>query len=154
MLGVLLAGCGIVVAASLFLRSSDAPARAPASLHLRADADRLLVVDGATLRVGDQVVRLQGIVAPAHGSLCQGAGVDCGVGAANALAALVRGGPVACDITGRDGQGRPVGVCSAGGKRLSEALVRDGWARADGAALRALEATARDAGRGIWGTGR
>jgi endonuclease YncB( thermonuclease family) len=163
--GVLLAAAGggmtIVVVASLFVRSSDAPARAPAGMHVSAAASRLAVVDGDTLRLGDQVVRLAGIAAPVRGSVCHGAGngdagqadVDCGAAAANALAGLVRGNAVDCTIRGHDDQGRPVGNCRAGGTRLSEALVLDGWARAATAELRETETAARTAGRGIWRTG-
>jgi endonuclease YncB( thermonuclease family) len=157
---VLLAAAGgavtIVVVASLFVRSSDAPARAPASSHLSADATHLAVVDGDTLLVGDQVVRLAGIVAPVRGSVCHGPGpgdIDCGVASANALALLVRGSAVDCSIHGHDGEGRPMGNCLAGGRQLSEALVLDGWARAQTADLREPEASARAAGRGIWRAG-
>jgi endonuclease YncB( thermonuclease family) len=169
-LGVLLAAAGgavtLVVVASLFFGSSDAPARAPAGLHLSAAATRLAVIDGDTLRLGDQVVRLTGIAAPARGSVCHdaaqgragqgGAGLgdfDCGAAAANALASLVRGSSVDCTIRGHDDEGRPVGNCRAGDTGLSEALVLDGWARAETAELRETETTARTAGRGIWRTG-
>jgi endonuclease YncB( thermonuclease family) len=174
-LGVLLAAAGgavtLVVVASLFFGSSDAPARAPAGLHLSAAATRLAVIDGDTLRLGDQVVRLAGIAAPARGSVCHGAAqggagqggagqggaglgdFDCGAAAANALASLVRGSSVDCTIRGHDDEGRPVGNCRAGDTGLSEALVLDGWARAETAELRETETTARTAGRGIWRTG-
>jgi endonuclease YncB( thermonuclease family) len=174
-LGVLLAAAGgavtLVVVASLFVGSSDAPARAPAGMHLSATATRLAVVDGDTLRLGDQVVRLAGITAPARGSVCHGAGhggagqggagqggggladIDCGAAAANALAMLVHGSAVDCTIRGHDDAGRPVGNCRAGDTGLSEALVLDGWARAETAELRVPETTARTAGRGIWRSG-
>jgi endonuclease YncB( thermonuclease family) len=157
--GVLLAAAGgtasLGVAAWLFIGSSAAPVRAPASQHLSVQADRLSVLDGDTLRVGDQVVRLDGIVVPARGSLCRGPGqteVDCGSAAANALASLVRGNAVECTIR-HDDQGRAAGTCMAGATQLNEALVLDGWARADTADLRQPEAAARAAGRGIWRPG-
>jgi endonuclease YncB( thermonuclease family) len=156
---LLAAACGVgtlVVVASLFVRSSEAPARAPANSHLSAKADRLAVLDGNTLRVGNQVVRLEGIAAPARGSLCHAAGQadrDCGSAAANALAVLVRGSAVDCTIRGHDDWGRPVGNCLAGGTRLNETMVLDGWARAEAADLREPEATARAAGRGMWRMG-
>jgi endonuclease YncB( thermonuclease family) len=159
-LGVLLAATGgavtLVVVASLFVRSSEAPARAPTGMHLSAPAVRLAVLDGDTLRVGDQVVRLAGIVAPARGSVCHDAGrsdVDCGAAAANALAVLVRGSAVDCTIHGHDPEGRPVGNCLAAGTKLSEALVRDGWARAEDGDLQQPETVARAAGRGMWRAG-
>jgi endonuclease YncB( thermonuclease family) len=155
--GVLLAAAGgaatLLVTASLFVRSSDAPAHVPSISHLSAAADRLAVLDGDTLRVGEHVIRLEGIAAPMRGSLCHGGGameLDCGSAAANALASLVHGAAVDCTINGHDRQGRPEGDCVAGGTSLNLALVLDGWARAASAALREPEEAARAAGRGIW----
>jgi endonuclease YncB( thermonuclease family) len=156
--GVWLAAAGgastLLAAAWLFVRSSDAPALAPPSRHITAAAGTLAVLGGDTLRVGDQVVRLDGIDAPLRGSVCHSGGreVDCSVTAANALAALVRDRAVDCAVTGHDGYGRPLGDCVASGVRLSEALVRDGWAHARAAALRPGEDAARAADRGMWRT--
>lgn len=85
----------LVLAASLFVRSSEAPARAPSSSHVSAVPNQVVVIDADTLRVADQVVRLAGITAPRRGSLCHDTGsaaIDCGVAAANALASLLRSG--------------------------------------------------------------
>ncbi len=140
----------------LIARPSEAPAQAPASPHLSAPASRLAGFDGGTLRIGDDVVRLAGISAPARDTTCHtatGVAQDCGVAAANALAALVRHGPIDCAITGRDPGGRPVGECQSGGVSLSEAQVRDGWARAQATSLKPSEAAARSAGKGVWRSG-
>jgi endonuclease YncB( thermonuclease family) len=159
-LGVFLAIAGgaatLVLVAGLFVRPSEAPAHAPASSELSAEPDRLAVLDGETIRIGDQLVRLEGIVAPARGSLCHGADqgeIDCGSAAANALASLIRGSRVSCIIRGHDLQGRPLANCVAAGKRLPEAMVLNGWARADAVDLQAQETAARAAGRGVWRTG-
>jgi endonuclease YncB( thermonuclease family) len=158
--GMLLAaavGAAAVLAALwLFVRSSDAPARAPVSGHIVAGAGDFAVLDGNTLRLGDAIVQLAGIVAPQRGSVCHGdrqAELDCGSAAANALSALLRGRTVDCAIVGHDKQGRPVGNCLAGGRQLSEALVLEGWARAEAADLAEPETAARTAGRGIWRSG-
>jgi len=146
----------LVVTTSLFVGSREAPAVAPTSNHLSAAADRLAVLTGDTLRVGGQVVRLEGVSAPARGSVCHGGGaenVDCGSAAANAMASLIRAQAVECTIRGHDDHGRPVGRCLAGGTRLSEAIVLDGWATAEIPELRQFEITARAAGRGIWRAG-
>jgi endonuclease YncB( thermonuclease family) len=156
---VLTAACAVatlLVGIALFMHAADAPARAPAEGHVSAAASDLAVLDGETLRLGERVVRLEGISAPARGSLCQDAGqtvLDCGSAAANALSSLVRGSVVDCTIHGHDGHGRPVGDCLAAGRKLSAALVLDGWARADVADLREPEASARAARRGIWRSG-
>lgn len=159
-LSVWLAAAGgaatMLIAASLFVGSSEAPARAPANSRIAANADQIAVVDGDTLRVGEHIVRLAGIAAPTRGSVCHGDGpteLDCGAAAANAASSLVRGQAVACIIGGHDGQGRPVGTCLAGSKSIGAALVRDGWAHAQTADLRGSESEARAAGRGIWHRG-
>lgn len=158
--GVILAAVGgtatLFAVAWLFVRPSDAPAHAPASQTLTAQPDRLAVIDGNTLRIGDDIVQLQGITAPARGAICRTATAaeqDCGAAAANDLASLVRFGPTTCVIHGHDGKGRPLADCASGGISLSEAMVRDGWARAQTTGLRATEATARAASRGIWRNG-
>src|SRR5580698_8785370 len=100
----------------LIARPSDAPALSPMSQHLTAPASRLAVIDGGTLRIGEDVVRLAGITAPPRDTTCHtpsGVEQDCGVAAANALAALIRQGPIDCAIIGRDAAGRPVGDCQA-----------------------------------------
>jgi endonuclease YncB( thermonuclease family) len=155
---VLLAALGggvatLVAAASLLVHPSDAPAHAQANQQLTAAADRVAVIDGDTLRIGDHVVRLEKISAPAGGSVCHSAtagDLDCGVAAANKLASLVREGPVACTIHGADAMGRPVAACRSGGVPLSQMLVRNGWARAKTADLRSTEDAARASGVGIW----
>jgi endonuclease YncB( thermonuclease family) len=154
-LGVVVAAAGGVVTmalvAWLFVRPSDAPALAPVNSEIGAPAAELAVVDGDTLRLGRQVVRLNGIAAPARGTDC--GSVDCGAAAANALSALIAGHAVECRIEGHDPQGRPLGTCHASGVQLNEALVRDGWAHAIAAGLRQTEDDARKAGRGIWRNG-
>ena len=131
---------------------SDAAAP-PVEQRMVADTDRVAVVDGNTLRLADQVVLLDGIIPPARGETCHGlngAAFDCGVAAANALASLLRHGPVDCTLLGRDEAGRAVAICSAGGEQLNRAVVAAGWARAGDDTLRAEEQRARAEHRGLW----
>ncbi len=158
--GLLLAAAGGAVTLAavtwLFIRPSDAPAHAPATQRLSAPATALAVIDGDTLRIGNDVVRLEGIAAPARGLSCGTKAApdqDCGVAAANALASLILHAAIACTIKGHDDQGRPVATCVSAGTSVADALVRDGWARATTAAFRDSEAAARAAGRGIWRNG-
>lgn len=155
----------ILVVAALLNRPSDAPARAPTESHLTAPAGASVALDGATLRVADRIVRLEGISAPARGSACHektsretaravgDQAIDCGTAAANALATLVARATVDCAIHGHDPQGRPFADCRSGGVRLSEALVRQGWAQADAPALHPQQDIARAAQLGLWRTG-
>ena len=151
-LGILAAGVGGLVtmglAGWLFMRPSHAPALGSTSSRIVAPAAELAVVDGDTLRMGQQVVRLSGVAAPERGTPC--GSVDCGTAAANALSALIDGHGVDCRIDGHDHLGRPQGICQASGVELNQALVRDGWAHAINASFRASEDDARQARRGLW----
>ncbi len=152
---------GVLGAAGLVLAvmSSDLFGRAPPPAgQVAAEPAQIAVVDADTLRLRDRVVRLSGISVPARGETCRdGAGqrFDCGVAAANALAALVREAPVDCQLRGADGMGRAFAICEAGGRELNRALVDAGWARADRSspALEAAETAARSGRRGLWASG-
>ncbi len=125
---------------------------APAE-RMVADAARVAVVDGNTLRLEDRVVRLDGVIPPARGETClgrDGTAFDCGVAAANALAGLLRDSPVDCTLLGSDHGGRRTAICSAGGEQLNRAVVAAGWARAGDQTLRAVEQRARAEQRGLW----
>lgn len=117
------------------------------------------VVDGDTMLVNGEIVRLLGIDAPDKDETCprNGGSFPCGREALHALAALVAGRPVRCDglETGRFGT-VIVAACRAGGTDLGHEMVRRGWARADrryASRYAHVEATARAAGRGIWAAG-
>ena len=152
---VLLAAAGLGVAGlAMAGLSSDLFGRtAPAPERMSAEAAGVTVVDGETLRLGTQVVRLRGVDAPSRLDLCRG-GHNCGGAAAAALAALVRDRRVECRLTSRDRQGRPLGTCEANGADLSRAIVASGWARAGTGApdLADLELHARQRGKGLWAT--
>ncbi len=141
--------------------------RSAPSVRVEAAAGDIAVVDGSTLRLAKQVVRLLGIETPERGQTCHAAstmgaavgGFDCGAAAAAALAALVREHKVACDVRDTDSMGRPLAICDAGGKELNLALVADGWARAGRARglagnraedLKKAELLARSEHRGLW----
>ncbi|MGE0415765.1 MAG: thermonuclease family protein [Acetobacteraceae bacterium] len=142
----------LAAGAWLFTRPSEAPAQAPATARLVVDAAHVAVVDGATLRMHDRVVRLNGLTPPARGETCHladGRDVDCGVASANALAALVRDGLVDCTMRPRDrGQGGGAD-CVSGGTELNRAQVLAGWATADGS-FAPEQRQARMAQRGVW----
>ena len=122
---------------------------------VEADWPQVAVVDGATLRLRDMVIRLQGIGAPARGQSCTlGApGADCGAAAAQALAAMVSGHIVTCRLAGRDAAGFPQGHCESGGADLNRALVANGWAKSDGPDFTEVEAIARSRRLGVWQSG-
>lgn len=127
----------------------------PPSGSITAEARKVAVIDGDTLRVADSVIRLQGLEAPPRGKLCQranGSSFDCGAAAVDALANLVRGRAVTCHIGTRDSHGFTQAMCDAGDTNLNRQLVADGWARAraDAPAFGDEESRARSEQRGLW----
>lgn len=113
-------------------------------------------VDGDTLVVAGERVRLFGIDAPEARQTCdlRGKPWDCGAFATRALRSELARGPVACTVeVPADAYGRPVAICRVGGRDIGRALVRQGAATAYGRysdRYLADEATARAAGAGLW----
>ncbi|SUE43520.1 thermonuclease family protein [Roseomonas gilardii] len=123
---------------------------------LQADPTDIHVVDGETLRLQGQVVRLEGLQAPSRGETCAdtaGQGFDCGVAAADRLAHLVANHALVCELHGQDMFRRPLAICEANGKVLNAMLVSSGWALASSGNFSEAEARARQAGRGLWADG-
>lgn len=136
---------------------SDLFGPARALPELRAAAAEVRVLDGGTLGLGAQVLRLHALQVPERGrAACRDAAggvIDCAAAAAEALARLVAGRDVTCRVKDADRHGRALGTCEAGGVELNASLVAAGWAATDGGAappLAALEAAAQQGGRGIW----
>jgi len=155
--GPILAGIG-ATAALVGLATAlptDLFGSAPRQETLRAPATAVRVVDGDTLALGEEVLRLAGVRAPERGEACQdatGRSFDCGAAAAQALVRLVGGRAVECQVQGRDRQGRAQGLCLAGGAELNASLVAEGWglALSGAGALQPIEAAARSGRRGLW----
>lgn len=89
------------------------------------------VIDGDTLEIHGQRVRLFGIDAPESGQPCetaQGERWRCGRDAAIALADLIGRAPIQCDPQDIDRYGRVVAVCYQGNLDIGAEMVRAGWA--------------------------
>ncbi|MDP7548593.1 MAG: thermonuclease family protein [Alphaproteobacteria bacterium] len=114
------------------------------------------VVDAATLRIGGQLVRLNGIAAPKPGDQClmRGRQIPCGRVATTALKDLTAGMVVRCQTHGRAGpRGVILATCAADDYDLSEGMIYTGWARPDKRATaryREVEKAARKRRRGLW----
>jgi endonuclease YncB( thermonuclease family) len=108
-------------------------------------------IDGDSLRLNGQEVRLKGIDAPELLQTCRVSDRDipCGREARSHLRRLVQSGLVTCISFETDRYGRHLGECRVRGIDINAAMVRDGQAVAYGNYMRE-EAEARQAYRGLW----
>ena len=119
------------------------------------------VIDGDTLQIGTERIRLHGIDAPEQRQQCYAddRAWPCGAQASAALARLCAGTPVTCVAMHTDRYGRTIAGCTARGNDIERAMVRNGWAfayRRYSQDYVAEERLARAEQRGIWrgGTAR
>ena len=116
------------------------------------------VIDGDTIEVAGQRIRLHGIDTPEAKQLCEADGKPwrCGQEATFALANIIGRTWVDCVERDRDRYGRIVAVCKIGGAKgqdLGAWMVSEGWAlayRKYSMDYVAAEDIARKAGRGMW----
>lgn len=114
------------------------------------------VIDGDTIEIHGQRIRLHGIDAPESRQLCTrptGEGWRCGQRASLALSDQIGRSTVSCDPRDTDHYGRIVAVCSARRVDLNGWLVTQGWAVAYRRYSRdyvPAEDQARSARRGVW----
>jgi endonuclease YncB( thermonuclease family) len=108
-------------------------------------------IDGDSLKLAGEEVRLKGIDAPEFTQTCQVSGreVACGRESRAALRKLLSTGLVTCIGEGHDRFGRLLGYCRVRGVDINAAMVRDGHAIAFGDYHRE-EAEAKAAYRGLW----
>lgn len=89
------------------------------------------VVDGDTIAIGSERIRLEGIDAPETAQSCRradGSAWACGRTAARALAKLVAGREITCEGRGYDKYGRLLAICFAGRDDINATMVRSGYA--------------------------
>ena len=109
-------------------------------------------IDGDTLRLGQNRIRLVGLDAPEIDQTCRapdGAEWPCGRESRRFLAEIILRQDVDCRPTGRDTYGRTLAQCSVDGADLGRSLVGAGWAisQNDYPDAQREASTAR---RGIW----
>ncbi len=113
------------------------------------------VIDGDTLEIQGQRIRLHGIDAPESRQLCRldGQPWQCGKDATDALTGKIARQPVTCEDLGRDRYNRIIGRCTVAGEDLEKWMVANGWAvayRRYSLDYVDQEADAQAARRGIW----
>lgn len=118
---------------------------------------RATIIDGDTLEIHGQRIRLWGIDAPESRQTCTRAGQTyrCGQQAANALSNWIGQRPVTCTPEGRpDRYQRIVARCRVQGADAATYLVSRGFAldypRYSGGAYASAQAGAQRARRGVW----
>ena len=113
------------------------------------------VIDGDTIVINDEHVRLQGIDAPETDQTCHAYGRQwpCGRMAAEWLRDHLHGRQVECVGHAQDRYGRLLAVCYVGGESVNDRLVREGWAldyRKYSTDYMEAEAEAKRRGAGLW----
>ncbi len=110
------------------------------------------VVDGDTLVIGTERIRIFGIDAPESDQSC-GDGWLCGREATSAVEEMTEGKSIRCEGESRDVYGRLIAICYAGSVDIGGDLVRQGLAlayRRYSMAYVEHEDEARQHGRGMW----
>lgn len=90
------------------------------------------VIDGDTIEIHRQRIRLNGIDAFESAQKCElnQKYYLCGNRSANYLSDLIAGRTISCKISGKDKYKRLLGVCFTGTTNLNKEMVRAGWALA------------------------
>jgi endonuclease YncB( thermonuclease family) len=114
------------------------------------------IIDGDTLDIHGERVRLEGVDAPESHQQCKDADGKlwrCGQAAANALDAWVAGNPLSCKTHGREKWGRLLATCTVRGASVQGWLVSHGYAlayRQYSTAYVAAEDKAHEEHVGVW----
>jgi endonuclease YncB( thermonuclease family) len=117
---------------------------------------RASVIDGDTIEIHGQRIRLHGVDAPEKGQPCfrgDGSVWRCGQQSALVLSDFLGASPVSCKQVDMDRYGRIVADCYVRGVDVQEWLVGAGWAmayRRYSSAYVGAEQSAKNARQGIW----
>lgn len=139
----IIAAAFVVEMATIFNASADIIGRAS-------------VIDGDTIEIHGQRIRLHGVDAPEKGQPCfdaSGKPWRCGPAAANVLDEFIGVSPVACHERDVDRYGRVVATCTVRGEDIEAWLVRNGHAmayRRYSSDYIGAEQEAKNAKRGVW----
>lgn len=145
--------CGKLTFVAIFVAILVAPVAIAGEPPLAGTA---IVIDGDTLELHGERIRLNAIDAPEGAQQCynqEGKAYRCGQRSAFALADLIGRATLRCTPHGRDRYGRIIATCFMGGMNLNGWMVRQGWAvafRKYGIDYVPEEDDARTNRRGLW----
>jgi endonuclease YncB( thermonuclease family) len=127
----------------------------PAMAHAAEVSGKARVIDGDTIDIPGERIRLHGIDTPEAKQTCQRSGVTwlCGAEATKTLKELIGNSDVSCAQRDKDRYGRIVAVCHANGVNLNAAMVLSGMALAYkkySDDYTGQEASSKAARRGLW----
>jgi endonuclease YncB( thermonuclease family) len=150
-------GFWLLVAALLVLAMWFERAPLPSEEIKAASGESVHVIDGDSLRIGGQEIRIAGIDAPEYRQTCfdnVGQEWPCGKEARAALERLIKEGGLSCIKAAEDRYGRGLAQCRSKSSDIATRLARDGWAldakdKRFPAPVEAM-AEAKAARRGIW----
>jgi endonuclease YncB( thermonuclease family) len=130
---------------------------AVAPAHAQIFTGIAATIDGDSLKIGDEQIRLFGIDAPEALQTCSRGGEtwQCGRDASAALAVLADRKPISCKTLERDVYGRNVATCSVDGVDIGRAMLAQGMAVAlSNAPPEYLDREARSKSLriGLWGS--
>ena len=110
--------------------------------HLKADnsenyilvsVNNIKIIDGDTMRIGKNKIRLHGIDSPEIKQKCKktsGESYFCGNIAKNKLTDLISENNIKCAIHGKDKYKRLIATCYTKQININDFMVREGWALA------------------------
>jgi len=100
------------------------------NLYSKTITGNAKVIDGDTIHIGSNKIRLHGIDAPETNQTCEKNNTTwpCGKESAKALINFINNQKVICDVKGTDQYKRYISVCFVNNWDINKFMVKNGWA--------------------------
>tara|TARA_Y100000590_G_C15701663_1_gene1007030 strand:+ start:1662 stop:2153 length:492 start_codon:yes stop_codon:yes gene_type:complete len=91
---------------------------------------KAIIIDGDTIHIGNNKIRLHGIDAPELYQTCnyKGDKWNCGQQSKNFLKKIISLNPINCKVNDIDRYKRYIAICYSGKYNINEMMVKNGWA--------------------------